>query len=75
MSPHIPYENSGAPPTGVTYGDECYAIQRLASVDAVFVERVTPPGPKFSIPMKMLAEGTDLPTVYRTLLKQDKNAE
>lgn len=75
MNLHFSEENSEAPPTGVAYGDECYAIERIAAVDAVFVERVTPPGPKFSIPMKMLAEGTDLPTVYRTLLKQDKNAE
>lgn len=75
MNLHLPYENSEVPPVGVAYGDECYAIERLIEVDAVFVERVTPPGPKFSIPMKMLAEGTDLPTVYKTLLKQAEDAE
>jgi hypothetical protein len=63
------------PLPGIVYGDECYTVERLSTSDAFFVERVTPPGPKFSIPMKMLAEGTDLPTVYKTLLKQAKNAE
>jgi hypothetical protein len=50
--------------THIAYGDESYTIERLATSDALLIERVIPPGPKFTIPMKWLAQSTDLPTVY-----------
>lgn len=50
--------------THVAYGDESYTIERLATSDALLVERVIPPGPKFTIPMTWLAQSTDLPTIY-----------
>jgi hypothetical protein len=54
---------------GIAYGDECYTVERISTSDAVFVERVTPPGPRFSIPMKWLAQGADLPTIYKELVE------
>lgn len=50
--------------THVAYGDESYTIERLATSDVLIVERVSPPGPKFTIPMKWLAQSIDLPTIY-----------
>lgn len=65
-------QDHDAPPTGVRYGDECYAVERDARRDIVFVERVSPPGPRVIIPLKALAESTSLPTIYQKL-SEDKN--
>jgi hypothetical protein len=61
--------NEEFPLPGIVYGDECYTVERISTCDAVFVERITPPGPRFSIPMKWLTQGTDLPTIYKELVE------
>lgn len=60
-------------PTGVRYGDERYTVERDAHRDIIFVERVSPPGPRVIIPLKALAESTSLPTIYQNLSKDGKD--
>lgn len=66
-------QDPAAPPTGIRYGDECYSIERDPLRDVVYVERVTPPGPRVIVPLKALAESTALPTIYHELSEDEKD--
>ena len=66
-------QDPASPPTGVQYGDECYSVERDALRDLVYVERVSPPGPRVVIPLKALAESTNLPMIYQELSKDGKD--